>query len=327
MATVPNIKQQQKMIVSKRFLCKISFDICCIIGCLYQIQTVISSYFQFSTVTRTTFYRASHLAYPNLHYCFMMIEDMLNLSAINLRYGTDFKRDNINYLTNQTNSLYRLFDVISVKDMFEFTPDMKISDCLYRDQTGNDIVQEEERTCDTFFKVKKYITQQYVCYAIRIRNQAAVSFHSIEKSLDRMIYEIRLSEIQSRHRKIRPTITSFSYPLFENVYAPYYYKRLEDNIAISVSCQNRTMHWLGYPYGEFACLPPDQGYNVCLDNCLGKETISTLNRLPFTSYYRNLSKNIDMKFISHTITQTLKFFFGKCLKFKFRVFQILSNGV
>lgn len=285
------------MKVSREYLCKKIFDCLCVIGCLYQIQNVVSSYFKFSTVTRNRCYRPDVLQYPDLHYCFMLIEDMINVSSVNSKYGISIDKNNIT-------SLYSLLDIVSVQDMLEFSPDGNITDCLYRDSTGNDIVPEDERSCNEFFKVKKYITQQYVCYAVRARKQTELSFWSIGKSLDydRMIYEVRLPGMLAKSRKIRPTITTYKYPYVENVYAPFYYKTPSEDVAIQLSCQNTTIHWLEYPYESFICQKDDEDFGLCLDDCLREVTIKTFDRLPFAPFYTSKRRNLEMKFISNRMT-------------------------
>lgn len=106
------------------------FHILCLSGCGYQILSVVVSYFQFDTITRNIYAQPNILAYPSLHLCFVSVADVMNISAIESKYGilaSDY---------GPFNDL-GLMDILTIRDMFEYTPEFEIKECVYRDKTGN----------------------------------------------------------------------------------------------------------------------------------------------------------------------------------------------
>lgn len=272
------------------------FNALCIAGCVYQIQNIVLSYFKFYSITRNKYSRPDVLHYPNLHYCLVAIEDLLNISAIEEKYSISVNRSNYQ-------DYFSLLDIISLYDIMQHTPDGEVTDCLIRDDTGDSIIYSNNHVCEEYFNIKKYIVQQYLCYLISTKEDRYVSFDAVEKSLDleRMMYQIKISGISALYRKIRPTITTWRYPLVEWSYAPAYYKSANENLAIKVSCQNITAHLLGYPYDKFTCNTNDIDDFQCIDSCIEEKTHRNFNRLPYTSFYGSSYERLHMKRISHSM--------------------------
>ena len=273
------------------------FNLLCIAGCCYQVQNIISSYFRYDSITRNKYYQPQILQYPDLHYCFMYLEDLLNVSAINQKYGL---------LMNQSkpDDLFSLLDFITVNDILQNTPSGDLKDCKYRDITGNHVLRPREKSCSTFFKVQKYVFQQYVCYVVTAKKASSLRFQTVSKSLnlDRMIYEIKVDGSLDHSRKILPTITNMRFPFIENSYASAYYKRSDEHIAIKISCQNLTMHWLGYPYDDFRCQSEgEKDFYQCRDDCVQTALLNRFDRLPSTSYYNSSFDKLDKKLFSHSM--------------------------
>lgn len=272
------------------------FNTLCIAGCAYQIQNIVLSYFKFDSITRNKYSRPDLLDYPNLHYCLLAVEDLLNITAIEEKYSISVNRSNYR-------DYFSLLDIISLYDIMQLTPDGEVTDCLIRDDTGYNVIYSNDHVCEEYFNIKKYIVQQYLCYVISTKEDRYVSFDTVEKSLDleRLIYQIKISGISALYRKIRPTITTWRYPLVEWSYAPAYYKSANENLAIKLSCQNITTHLLGYPYDKFACNTNDIDYFQCIDSCIEEQTYRNFDRLPYTSFYGSSYEKLHMKRISHSM--------------------------
>lgn len=273
------------------------FNLLCIVGCFYQVQNVISSYLRFDSITRNKYYAPEVLQYPDLHYCFMHLEDFLNVSAINQKYGLKMNQSKIE-------DTYAMLDFITVNDILQNTPNADIEERIYRDITGNHIQLSRGKSCADFFDLKKYIVQQYVCYVVKAKNGSSLRFETVSKSLDvdRMIYEIKINASLRHFRKILPTITNMRFPMIENSYASAYYKRSDENIAIKLSCQNITMHWLGYPYDKFRFSSErEKDFYQCRDDCIQTDLLNRFDRLPFTSYYNSSFDKLNKKLFSHSM--------------------------
>lgn len=272
------------------------FNLICIIGCLYQLHSIVSAYFEYGTVTKINYSKPSILHYPSLHYCFLCLEDAINITEMESKYGISVQR-------NSSNEIFRLMDIITIADMIEFTPSGEIEDCSYRDAAGNNMIEGQKFDCNIYFNIRKYVVQQYICYALTAKKQSSFMFRSIETSLqyDRSIFEIRFTGVLARYRKIRPIITQWKYPYLESAYAPAYYKDSEEDMTIHVSCQNISNHLLGFPFDEFVCEEKSEtNFFHCLDSCMENVTMENLGRMPFTSF---LDERTDGKLVSDSMVK------------------------
>ena len=252
----------------------------CVCGFSYQMQNIILSYFRFGTVTKTQIVMPKIIDVPGLHYCFLYLNDMINISAIEKKYK-------INTGRRRSYEVLRMMEHISIADIFHHTPDDPIESCVIRDETGNTFIDDGSQMCNSVFKTTKYIIQQYVCYKSVPIVKKRFPFGSIVSSFlnERLIYELRLKKVFDKARKVRTIVTNWRYPLLENSYAPAFYKSANEPISIMVSCNNITTKWLGYPYDTFICQKEgDIDYYQCLDWCVERKTFAKYGRLPFTSF-------------------------------------------
>ena len=301
-------------------LWNLTFKMICFLGFSYQLQNIILSYFRFGTVTKTQIVMPEFIGVPALHYCFLCLQDLINISAIERKYR-------IKSGDRNTAEVFGVMDHISIGDMLEFTPNDPIENCIIRDDTGNTLIVANNQKCNSVFKTTKYIIQQYVCYQSVPIVKKQFRFGSIVKSLDfeRMIYDIRLKKFFDNSRKVRTIITNWRFPLLESVYAPAFYKTAKQPISIMVSCNNITANWLGYPYDHFICQKDGEiDYFQCRDTCLEKKTFAKYGRLPFTSFYqasfaKPMHKLISARMLENaTISQQLN-------KWQGRVSQSVSD--
>lgn len=263
-----------KLIWSRTFL------LLCIAGCTYQILNIVVSYFNFDTITRNRYSQPNILPLPSLHICFVCLPDMMNISSVELKYG-------INASDYGSISDLGLMDLITIGDMFEFTPNIDIKECVYRDVTGNYAVYPKNVSeCYKIFSRRKYLNGQYVCYELKIKKHYPITFRSVSTSLqyDRTIYSIHFMGHAAKTRKIRATLGVQNYPTEGNFYASTYYKARNEDLTIHLSCLNTTKYFLGYPYDKFEC-SNKADYFECTDTCIEKYAMDEYNRLPFSSYY------------------------------------------
>ena len=227
------------------------------------------------------------------------------------KYGKRFPRETF------TEKLLWM-DVLTISDIFSFTPDHFVDECSYRDETGDDIVHSSPYNC-TVFNQRKYVTQQYICYQLYTKDEKLIKFDSIHSSLlfDKMIYEIRFSGQLSESIKIRTTINDEGYPDISRKFAPGYHKKRGKDIAIMISCQNFTNYKLGYPYDRNYCQEGGENFFQCIYDCYENVTLKNIGRLPYTSFY---DEPMDKKLISHsmlgnlTLSKLLQQWFENCEK-------------
>ena len=292
----------------------ISFNLICIAGCAYQIIYIFLSYFEYGTVTRNKYYQQQITPFSDLHTCFLCLSDMLNMSHIQAKYG----------ISEKPHDSFDLMDIVTIGDMLTFTPDIDISECAFRDSTGNYVIFANQSMCSDFFALSKYLNGQYVCHKLSIKDPFDITLLSVSTSLkyDRSMYEIRFVGQHSKARKIRPTITTKIFPTIGNKYASTYYKSSNQDLSLHISCQNITNYWLGYPYDSFTCEEEGEiGYYQCFDSCIEKKTMKEYNRLPYTSFYNtSMYGESDIKMMSpsmiknRTISSVLNKWYIECGK-------------
>lgn len=284
------------MKLSRENIWNFSFLILCIVGCSYQVQNVVLSYFSYSTVTRSKYYSPETISYPDLHYCFLYLEDVIDWDAIIKKYGRMFSYNN--YYER-----IKWQDVLTVKDIFDFTADLDIEECVIRDETGHIAIVANGTQCN-YFNISKYVQQQSICFRISVKKQSSMSFAAIHSSInyERLMFEIWYGGKLSLTLKNRPTLSGGFFPFISRAYTPTYYKGMNEDIGVHVSCQSFNNNFLGYPYDLFVC-PPDgrpSTYFSCFDACLTKQTMSHWNRKPFSPFY---TKPENVKLISHRMVQ------------------------
>lgn len=286
------------------------FFLLCIAGCSFQLINIAMSYFSYGTVTRNRYHEPRMIHYPELHYCFLYLQDGLDWPAVEEKYGKLFPWSNLTHMQ-------RWQDVLTIEDILLFTPTAEINECSFRHHTGNKIIHMKKDECNKFFRIRKYTVQQYICYHLVAREQISVTFRSIEASIqyERMIYEISFVGKLSNSSKIRPTIVSHGKVEYSRSYAPGFHKRPEEALFVQISCQNFTNQYIGYPYDSFVCARDDEDHQSCVDSCVENTTIKYLDRLPFTSsYHQPLKKKfISVSLINNdTISQSVSEWYAEC---------------
>ena len=270
------------------------FNIICITGCAYQVGNVVMSYFQYQTVTRNRFESPTNISFPNLHYCFQYLYSGLDWPKVIKKYG---KVSEIN--THREPWM----DVLTIKDIFEMTPEPEIDECLYRDHTGHEVIRTEMNMCN-YFTISKYVNQQYICYHLKATEDIQFNYRNVYSSLlfDSMIYEIRYSNTLSASTKTRATLTHSGLPFIGRKYALSFYKKPDVGQSLKLSCQEFCHSLLGYPYDSFLCENHPDDFFHCMESCLSKLSMKTINRQPFSSFYEHPE---DIKMISSEMLKNI----------------------
>ena len=272
------------------------FNIICITGCAYQVGNVVVSYFQYRTVTKNRFESPTNISFPQLHYCFRFLDEGMDWPKVIKKYGKlyDYEDCNLRLLW---------MDILTVKDIIEMALEPKIDKCLYRDHTGHEIITSEMNKCN-YFTVSKYVNQQYICYHLKATEDIQINYHNVYSSLlyDSMMYEIRYSNQLASSKKIRVTLTQDGLPFTSRYYALSFYKKSEAVQSLKLSCQKFQHSLLGYPYDAFLCEKDPDDFFHCMESCLSKLSMKTINRQPFSSFYEYPE---DSKMISNEMLKNI----------------------
>ena len=251
----------------------------------------MQAYFSYQAVTQNKFYAPDRVSFPELHYCFRYLDDVLDWSAIWKKYGKP---------NSTMKDARKWLDVITIKDIFDYTPNVSIDECLHRDATGHTF-EQKWNDCD-IFSVSKYVQQQYVCYRLATKENNSYDFKFIYNSLykERLLYEIKYSGILSTGKKIRATLTEHLFVYISNFYTPAYYSKTGTGFSLQLSCSKFKNNFIGFPYDNFFCEKPNEDHFECIEECLKTYTMKYWNRIPFYSFHQ---KPIEAKMISGSMME------------------------
>lgn len=266
----------------------------CIVGFSSQIIAIAMTYFEYGTVTRMRVNAPEMIIFPDLHVCFLYLQDAMNWNLVEAKYGKMFKHDT--YIQS-----LQWMDILTIADIMEFTTSLYVDECTYRDRTGHDLLSDNHGRCN-LFHIDKYVFQQYICYHMAAKEQVNIPFRFIHASLigERWIYEFRFSRKLGECKKIRLTLTNGGYPYISRNYSPSFYKRADDRISMFAACQNYTHYHLGFPFDKFPCENKRPDFFHCLKNCLTNSSVATFGRYPYTEF---LNSSEDIKFVSRGMLQ------------------------
>lgn len=258
------------------------FKILCILGCGYQLQGVVKSYFSYGTVTKNRYFRPYSVSNPKIHLCFLYLADVIDWNPITKKYGNKSH----GYDMHGANpKLRKWMDYVTIKEIFDNTPQLKILSCATRDETGHDVI--ESKDCKVF-NITKYVQQQYICYMIKTEMKNPIPFKSITESLlfDHLVLQFNYGGNLSMVHKLRVTLSDRDIPYTDSYYSLTFYKKSDEISSTSVSCQRFENIFLGYPYDRKPC--PTDGdtykYRKCVDICIIDKIFKYYNRLPAQTY-------------------------------------------
>ena len=70
-------------------LLNISYKLFCICCCIYQLQNVVLSFFEYDTVTQNRFLSPKMIQFPSTHVCFIVVYDGIDRLYLKRKYGID----------------------------------------------------------------------------------------------------------------------------------------------------------------------------------------------------------------------------------------------
>ena len=131
-----------------------------ILGCSIQLRTTLLSYFHYESVSRTIYIQPKIQEVMSLSLCVSYV-DILN-------YSSKKELRDLAHL-GRTERNKRVQDILTISDIYRYTPrnDSILRHCRYRFQSTRVFTWSENKTlCHELFKVKKYYTQEFMCYMI-----------------------------------------------------------------------------------------------------------------------------------------------------------------
>ena len=149
----------------------------CIAGCLYQVLDISKTYFAYDSKTTVSITIVSKMKIPMLSTCWDL-QDVLDFKGLCHDHGFA--------IPNTTNEYNDLFDTLTARQVFNYTPsiDSIIKKCIVR--LPRDYVyripEYSSSECSELFDVEKYIHRENICYKKIMKRKSWI--HIIKQTLN-----------------------------------------------------------------------------------------------------------------------------------------------
>ena len=272
---------------------KIFITIIAAIGCFIQLESTFVVYFEYETVTRSTYVSEKILEIMSMSICtsysdIIDYDGIQNLTDINMKLiPRNFRQQVIQ-------------DVVTVRNIFDFTPanDTIIHVCDLRSISSRVRTQNEYKTCYNFIQIRKYYTQEYMCYVIE-PDQYDIPYLTYVTSIDSPgeIYSVGINRsLAIKMKFVRIIVHSKkSLPIISKRFSIYTHVPQMDGILFKVRFSRHYVHYLGYPYDKFTCAPVQGVFEQCMESCAMNKSIEKFNRIV---HDLDIVKKYDFKHIS-----------------------------
>lgn len=297
--------------VSKLFIVSLA-----IAGCGIQLRSTLEAYFQYHTTTRTTTFEQEILKEMSLSIC-ITYADVFDYHALKSSKNIDMTN------WNREEKHDKLQDIVTVRDIFDFTPSSRqlISSCHMRPKsTRIRIDSNESSICYEHFIVKRYYTQEFICYIVMPkRNKIPYSTYSTTVDSPGEIYQIGINEsISNSVHYLKPIVHRGNNGFMSKKFAAVT-KISSQKERFNLKYSTNIIHYLGYPYDNFFCSSEEEAYQTCIEYCSNNRSIKRYNKVV---HDLNLMKHYDYKHISrsdildqetsHDIDTIISYCFREC---------------
>jgi hypothetical protein len=250
-------------------------------------------YFQYKTISRISQRVWDSQQTPAFTFC-SRYSDIIDSKGLQEDYGIYFER------TNENSIIEKYASNLTVKDIFDYTIQEEdvISSCQLRIKDDYIIKKFNKNECYSVFSVKKFLTQQFICFHIRFKEKTHYNFHRVARSnsFRSILYVVNLNKSLSLTHKFIPIVNVKNYPLYSKDFAPTA-TRLESMKLPAVAKTNKYL--LYYSWFIMKLLPPpydtmcnsvDRDF-YCSFECIMK-AVQIINKVPYSGL---IMKPINMK--------------------------------
>ena len=225
----------------------------CIAGCLYQVLDISKTYFAYDSKTTVSITIVSKMKIPMLSTCWDL-QDVLDFKGLCHDHGFA--------IPNTTNEYNDLFDTLTARQVFNYTPsvDSIIESCRVR--LPQDYAYRENRynasECSELFDVEKYIHRQNICYkkTTKLNSTAHIIKQTLNPAVPGLIYVVFLSrdfDTASWYTAIIHSTNSSM--LYDAAYSPKKYIFVGNNsLAMDLTFYPTGISFLPAPY-RTKCIP------------------------------------------------------------------------
>ena len=299
----------------------------CLIGCLYQIYQVSSSYFMYSSVTMIRIEIPQKLESPGFTVCVHYM-NLLDVSNITIN-GKSSK------------NIFDYEKILTVKEIFKRTPSAVhnvFQQCRYRIPGSFSTKYSYSDDCHNSFQMNKFFTQDFICYRMFSRELFAEEFDFVylayASNWNGMFFELELNKTTFAGLNWGKAIV---HPMTQHPRQAIAFSPMFNRAFDSKGHPANGRFDLVYRYIDIENLPPPyetgcRDYSKsrldgrgssekCFDECVFKRSTSILSRIPFTSIIKESNSNLTnlhhmlaTDIDNRTTSTTLKKLMSNCRK-------------
>ena len=262
------------------------------IGCILQIESTLSAFFKYKTVTRTTYVTPKLMGLPSVSVC-TPYADLVDFNLLINNTGSQFSN------MTRHEKQYQAQEILTIKNILELSPDTStfISSCGIRSISSRVIKTSSAVACNKIFQVKKFYTQEYICYLLEPM-QFAIPYSTYTTTLDLpgMLYNIYVNvSISNMIKYVKPIMHyNCTLPVTSKQFAPVKY--IDSAKELRSTYQRHVVQYLGYPFDRFICIKNSTLHSYCIEQCANTISIEQFGKvvhdlnLVFPYQYRHISK-------------------------------------
>ena len=275
-------------------VCNIFFAFVCIAGFLFQLHQVSDMYFRYESTSRTIMKVREVELCPSITYCSPYYY-MLNRTKHN-EYGVSAE------VPKGLENVLQELSNLSIRQILELTPDTRsiIKSCEIRDDNRSIIVELKSLECLQFFKLRKSVNGERICYRFEPRYETTYSVGNVASSLTHIseVYSIAFHPFFGVAKfgfiiTYFPDTTGSSDPLISRIFGAKFGNANTMNLSkISVYGESNEVRTLPKPY-DTQCIP---GLNkhFCYESCL-THRFEAIGKVPWSGFYTEPS---DLKMLT-----------------------------
>ena len=262
------------------------------LGFLYQVLEVSIHYFHYKTSNRIAINSDGNVSAFSLAVC-IRYKELIDAERLLHETGIRMPQE------IETEAVEEAASLLTVKQIFAYTPPVNqtIAGCIYRTSDGKVVSTLEQNVCYSVFRVRKYFTQDSICYAFRQKKMVSLDKDIVSHSLHLpfIVGEITFAGQFNRSAYMTAIATGSDLPHRSRDYAERFNCDTKSPCDLRVAPQRFKRRLLPSPY-ETRCVKEQSSRRIA--DCMVACTMAALAPINRVTYRLMLEREIDRKPIS-----------------------------
>lgn len=296
----------------------------CVLGFVWQVSNVSSSFFQYKTTSKVLLNSREAETLPQLQLCFTY-SDILDWDRVNRQSGTKYSR------TDNEAEIRVIQSNLTIAQILDNVPagNESIASCRFRDpRDGLLMLYREAGDCLLLFQVRRYYVQSFVCYTYNFTaDVSGFSAKQVANSLVQpsLLYGVALTDAFDGADLVGVTLFFGQYPTVSRQYS------INVNRLIDFKSREprNNVYVFGYSLNRVTLMPApfdtrcnaattDESANQCQEECmkpleeqLGKITYTTFTHHPINEKHVSYADLVN-ETRGHLIKSYVDTCFNRC---------------